>query len=379
MRVSLVGADGIRRTDSDPTTPSSTGLATALAYAGHEVTVLVRAERPGQRSRLTSESGYQLRRIAGTRLDAPHLAELTQALKEHWNRQRPDVVHVRSRAFGDAAQQAADDLELPLVQNVDALGATDSPSSRRQADNYFELAARADRVIVPSSVVKQQITTEGIPRLKIDLVPSGINLTLFDPKVTPIPADPPTRLLAFAALTPQDGIDTLIEALIHLPDARLVIGGGPSAARLPQHAEAQRLRAHARRCGVANRVKLLGRISEAKMPALFAAADIAVCVPWHDAYGQTAMRAMACGLPVVATSVGALADIVVPTATGVLIPPGQVSATVAALRSLIRHPFQAQAFGVSGQVRAATRYGWDRVCWETARCYEQTITGKGRV
>src|SRR5215207_9426835 len=185
------------------------------------------------------------------------------------------------------------------------------------------------------------------------------------------------RLVSVGRLVPRKGFDTVIAALRCLHDVELLVAGGPPARRLHADPEACRLRAVAQSHGVDDRVRLLGSVSRADMPALLRSADTVVCAPWYEPFGIVPLEAMACGVPVVATAVGGLTDTVVDGMTGRLVPPRQAAPLGAAVGRLLADPVLGATFGVAGADRAKSRYGWDRIAAETARVYER-VTRQAR-
>jgi glycosyltransferase involved in cell wall biosynthesis len=186
------------------------------------------------------------------------------------------------------------------------------------------------------------------------------------------------RLVALGRLEPRKGFDTAIRALAAVPDAELVIAGGPAggSGELDRDPEAQRLRALADRVGVADRVRLVGTVPPADVPALLRSADLVVCVPWYEPFGRVPLEAMACGVPVVASAVGGFLDTVVDGATGALVPPRRPDLLAAEIRKLLAEPFWREAYGTAGVDRARSRYGWDRIAEDTLAAYEQVLAGR---
>lgn len=98
-------------------------------------------------------------------------------------------------------------------------------------------------------------------------------------------------------------------------------------------------------------------------------ADVVVCAPWYESFGTVALEAMACGVPVVVSSVGGLADTVVDGVTGLHVPPREANTLASTLRALIRDASRRQSLGVAGCDRAKARYAWNRIAADTARVY----------
>ena len=133
-----------------------------------------------------------------------------------------------------------------------------------------------------------------------------------------------------------------------LPGTELVVAGGPDRAALAWRPGIPRLRRIARQLGVADRVLFTGAVPRAQVPGLIRSADLVVCTPWYEPFGITPLEAMACGVPVVASSVGGLTDTVVHGGTGLLVPPRDAAATAAAASALLGEARRRAAFGQAG-------------------------------
>ncbi len=113
-----------------------------------------------------------------------------------------------------------------------------------------------------------------------------------------------------------------------------------------------------------------GACDDHELAALLRSADVFVHVPAHSPRGTECLRAMACGVPVIASATGAHADMVVEGTTGMLVPSVRPDQLAARIRHLLAHPILRQACGVAGADRAQSRYSWDRVAAETLAVYE---------
>jgi glycosyltransferase involved in cell wall biosynthesis len=107
------------------------------------------------------------------------------------------------------------------------------------------------------------------------------------------------------------------------------------------------------------------------LPALLRSADVVACNPWRETSGSVALEAMACGVPVVVSAVGALLDIVVHDVTGRLVPPRDPAKMVYAINVLLHDVFLRKSLGAAGRDRARARYSWDRIAVDMLRIYER--------
>ncbi|MDQ6827145.1 MAG: glycosyltransferase [Candidatus Eremiobacteraeota bacterium] len=174
-------------------------------------------------------------------------------------------------------------------------------------------------------------------------------------------------------LVERKGISDVIEALRLLPNAELLIAGGPTSASLAQDFEARRLEQIAQDMGLGERVHFLGRVGREEIPSLLRSADVVACVPWYEPFGMVPLEAMACGIPVVASSVGGLIDTVVDGVTGFHVASRSPIALAGAVRSLLENNELRMHFGQAGRRRAVRRYGWNRIANDTLDVYGQVL------
>jgi glycosyltransferase involved in cell wall biosynthesis len=175
-------------------------------------------------------------------------------------------------------------------------------------------------------------------------------------------------------LVPRKGFETMIDAMRQLPDAELVIVGGPDKSELDTDPEATRLQHLAGQMGVADRVHLYGSVARDEMPMLLRSADVVAATPWYEPFGIVPLEAMACGVPVIATAVGGMLDTVVDDVTGKLVPPRNPGALAQATCTILSQPKVRQRLGESGRKRVCERYTWGRVADDAAILYRR-MTG----
>jgi glycosyltransferase involved in cell wall biosynthesis len=181
------------------------------------------------------------------------------------------------------------------------------------------------------------------------------------------------RLLVLGRVVERKGQDDAVRALRAVPDAELVVVGGPPAEQLDGDPEVSRLRAVAAQAGVADRLVFTGAVARADVPAWIRSADVVLAVPWYEPFGITPLEAMACGRPVVATAVGGLQDTVADGVTGDLVPPRDPGRLGEVLAALLADDERRAAYGAAGVKRARARYRWSRVVADTENVYRQVL------
>jgi len=367
-------------------------LATELGRRGVEVVVHTRREHASEHRRVALAPRVEVEHVdAGparvlSKDDLlPHMGAFAAELRAGWERERPDVIHAHFWMSGLAALEAARPLGIPVVQTFHALGvvkrrhqgaADPSPPGRLAIEG--RLVREADHIVATCSDEVFELVRLGADRRRVTVVPCGVDLGLFTPEgpaesraAARDGAPPPARILAVARLVERKGVGEAVEALAELPGAELVVAGGPDRGQLDSDPEVRRLRGLAERCGVSERVDFRGRVARDELPALFRSADVAVCVPWYEPFGIVPLEAMACGVPVVAASVGGLIDTVVDGVSGVHVPPRDPAPLATAVRRLISDPALRRTLGAAGARRARERYGWERIGGATLGVYDR--------
>jgi glycosyltransferase involved in cell wall biosynthesis len=178
---------------------------------------------------------------------------------------------------------------------------------------------------------------------KVQVIPNGIPLETFDtaqPAELPYVPDCVIRLVFVARFEPQKDHRTVLRALAAVPRAQLLfVGDGPLRGEL-QHL--------ARLLGIADRVTFLGRRSD--VASILKASDIYVHSTTSDGFGIAACEAMAAGLPVIASNVPGLAQVV--EGAGILFPTGDDHALAHEIQSLIASPDRRRQMSEASRQRA---------------------------
>ncbi|KZS80387.1 hypothetical protein A4G29_11755 [Mycobacterium kansasii] len=167
---------------------------------------------------------------------------------------------------------------------------------------------------------------------------------------------------------------TTIRVLPKLPAAELVIAESAAAGSRQNraHDEARNaLKNLAAALQVNDRVRFAGPGAADELPALLRSADVVACTPRQAPRASAALQAMASGVAVVAVSTGALADTVVSSVTGLLVPPDNPRELAIALKTLQEQSFQCAGMGAAGRLHAESRFTWDRIALDTLNIYRQ--------
>lgn len=369
-------------------------LAAALAQRGASVNVFTRRDAPDLPATVRFGPGVTVVHVdAGPARHVPKddllpfMAEFGHRLQQQWTARRPDVVHAHFWMSGLAAQEAARPLGIPMALTYHALGAVKrrqqgchdtSPTKRLAIESW--LARNSDLLLATTADEACELAELGAVPEHISVVPCGVDLEHFRPVGSRRPRSEPLggrsaplhRVVIVSRLVERKGIGNVIAAVAGLPTVELLIAGGPPADLLRTDPEALRFRELAAALGVADRVHLLGALDRESVPALLRSADVVACCPWYEPFGLVAVEAMACGVPVVASEVGGLAETVVDGVTGLHVTPRRPDVIAERLAVLLGDEALRRRMGAAG-VRRARQYGWDRIAASTSAAYESLI------
>ena len=235
-------------------------------------------------------------------------------------------------------------------------------AATRAAAIEAALLSRVRGVLCPSRRTAAAVAGYGIPPKRIAVVPPGT--------AKPAPAPGPRRfpvraLLCVANLVPRKGHELLVAALAQIRDLDWRLSCVGSLERDPATVRAVRRRI--RTVGLGRNITLSGEIPPQSVSRAYRAADAFVLPSFHEGYGMVYAEAMAHGLPVIATTAGAIPETVPPQA-GLLVPPGDPAALARALRRMIAQPVLAARLATGSRAAGARLPDWPQATetWETA-------------
>ncbi|MGI8450622.1 MAG: glycosyltransferase, partial [Streptosporangiaceae bacterium] len=294
-------------------------LVSALAEQDHDVTVYARRDSEAQPQKSEPAPGVTVEHVpAGPAKElpadslAPHAAEFGQYLARHWQHDAPDVAHAYFWSSGLAALAGARDLGVPVVQTFLSLQAGDpvpvppSPPARSQGRPAADrgaarlrlepVIARSVRAVLASSSSEMSTLARlGVRRDSVRLIPRGVDTGTFNPEGPVAELGSRPRLLCVAPLAPNQGVDVAVRALADIPEAELVIAGGPEHGKLRGDKAYRALLRLASELNVRDRVFFHGSVSDDDLPALLRSADLLVDAPTGEPFATVALEAMACG------------------------------------------------------------------------------------
>jgi glycosyltransferase involved in cell wall biosynthesis len=303
----------------------------------------------------------------------------------------PDLVHalhLTSYGFLGALSNVR-----PLVVSVWGTDILEAPSLtpfHRWLTRYT--LERAD-VLTATGLYLATETTRYAPRSKpVTVVPYGVDLDVFRPAERPASVSPstsPERGLTLSPeeqgdqkvvvigtvsrLSPEKGVSYLVEAFAGLrarfgDRVRLRIAGdGP---------ERRRIEALMRQLGIGDAVELRGWVEHEALPAFLNGLDVFVLPSVFEGFGVAAVEAAATGLPVVASNVHGIPDVVRPGETGLLVPAKDVAALGDAIARLVADADLRRAYGEAGRAFVGRHYDWPANARAMELVYKSAVRGR---
>ena len=288
---------------------------------------------------------------------------------------------------------------MPLVVTVHSLEPL-RPWKRDQLGGGYEVSAwverqaleQADAVIAVSAAARADVLELfATDPARVHVVHNGIDSVAFAPDagrdaLARFGIDPATTYVLFVGrITRQKGITTLIEAIPQL-DARIGVvlaAGQPDTPELA--AEVEQGIAAAQAASPQRTIHWIPEhLDRPTVRQLYSHAAVFVCPSVYEPFGITNLEAMACGVPVVATRVGGIPEVVVHGRTGLLVdPPDDPMAPggadrvahdlAAAINALVADPARRAAMGEAGRERAVELFSWSSVASKTLEVYGAVV------
>ena len=278
-----------------------------------------------------------------------------------------DVIHVRSRVPALIAFFVRGRTQVPFVSTCHGFYSK-SPLSRVMGWGKI--------VIVASHIVGKRMRDDfGVRHQKIRLIPRGVDLEEFKLRVPEAGEKPKEIIIGLVGrLTPIKGHPVFLKAMARvvrvMPHIQIqIIGDAPKV----QYKE--ELHTLTRNLGLSHAVKFMG--TRYDIPELLSKLSILVAPSvGEEAFGRVVIEAGACGVPVIATRMGGLVDILENEKDGLLVPPEDPRALAEAILRLLKDPAAAQRMAASLRKKVEEQFGLPRMFENTLKVYQEAIHQK---
>ena len=234
----------------------------------------------------------------------------------------------------------------------------------------MDVVRQIPRVLTVSESSRNDIIDQmGVSSDRLHVVAVGVDPSVFSnrPAIKRVPG----RIMTTASAdVPMKGLAPLLEALAkvrtEVTNAHLVVIGRPK--------EKSKIPALIERLGLSGAVEFVSGVTTERIVELYAEAEIA-CVPsLYEGFSLPAVEAMACGVPVVGTTGGAVPEVIGRDGkTGLLVAPGDPDSLAVAIARALGDPELRAKIGAAGQKRARNKFTWRRTAEKTAEHYQILI------
>ncbi len=235
------------------------------------------------------------------------------------------------------------------------------------------ISKKFSHIITVSKCAQNDISHEfKIDKASFDVIPNGINTKLFYP-IPEIDREDGRIIVTNSADTPLKGLYYLIYAIKEVLNThkyiKLIVIGKPKEnggiARLIKKLKIEKF------------IHFTGRISDREFRQQYAKANMAVVPSIYEGFGLPVGEAMACGVPVISTTGGALPEVV--GDAGILVPPANHKALANAIIHLLDNKKYAKKIGNFGFLRVQEKFTWEKAAKQTVETYREVISDHNRL
>lgn len=233
----------------------------------------------------------------------------------------------------------------------------------------MKVARQIESIVTVSESSKRDVTAQmGVAAERMTVVPVGVDHRRFRP-LEDVPKVPGRLMTTASADVPLKGLVPLLEALAKVlteRTAELVIVGKPRSQT--------RVMETIGRLGLEGAVRFVSGVSDDEIVRLYNEAEVAVVPSLYEGFSLPAIEAMSCGTALVATTGGALPEVVGPSGgAGLLVPPGDPGALAAALVQALDDPALRARLGETGRSRVMERFTWQACAEGTVEAYRELL------
>jgi glycosyltransferase involved in cell wall biosynthesis len=337
-------------------------LADHLARRGHEVHVIT--SHDAGLPELSKENGFYIHRVKWPKVRFLGVFTFWAKIYLEIRVIKPNISHAQSLLSGIPAMMAKKLLKIPYV--VWGQGSDIYLPGRFTRMTSKPILQNADAVLALTEDMKQKMRE--ICDRDISVVPNGIELERFEASLGERKEGNTKTIIFVGRLHPVKGVQYLIEsmAIVHqkMPDAKLVIvGDGPERSRLEGLAEKLNLNS----C-----IRFEGKVPQENIPQLMHQADVFALSSLSESFGIVNLEAMAAGLPIVATKVGGIPDIVEEGVNGYLVNAKNPEEIAERLMILLGNDKIREEMVAKNREKAKL-YTWDKVTDTMEKIYFECL------
>lgn len=289
-----------------------------------------------------------------------------------------DLIHAHVFGGALAGVVAGKTLHLPVVTTVHGLylkiwkKIAEKGNFFSKRGEMFIIKLPHDKIIAVSQMTARQIRGLGVSSKKIEVISNGVNLEKFNPEVRSVKRRLGIKedhiVAFFGRLWKVKGVEYLVKAIPsvvdEIPNVKfLMVGEGPQKESLMKLAED---------LGISEHVMFHAPIDYSEMPAYIKASDCVVLPSLMEGLPVTALEAMACGVPVVATKVGGTPEVVKDGKNGFLLEPGRPEPIAKKVIQLLRDEKLRKRMGEAGR-KFVRKFDWDVIAGRTFEVYREAI------
>ncbi|MEM2369302.1 MAG: glycosyltransferase family 4 protein [Candidatus Bathyarchaeia archaeon] len=360
------------------------GLARELVRMGHTVHI-VTLEFPGAPP-YEERNGVKIHRVP-IELGHPNFIVWTLLFNHFMEKkvadiskhEKFDIIHAHDWLVAPVGIISKHYLRIPLISTIHSteVGRAQglySPDSFLIDGFEWWLTYESKRVIVTSYAMKSELEQHfRLPREKVDVAPNGIDVSKYEINVDRdnvkrrLGIDPSERIVLFIGrLVPQKGVEYLIMAAPKIferhPETRIIVVGNGWIK--------DRLQGLAYSTGYPHRIMFLGFLSDQDLTELTMSSDVLVIPSVYEPFGIVALEGMAAGVPVVASNVGGLAEIIEHDRTGFLAYKESPDSIAWGVNKILSDPGYAHWLVQNAKRKVYEMYSWKAVARRTVEVYE---------
>lgn len=281
-----------------------------------------------------------------------------------------DLIHAHWISSGFVATFLSALLSKPVVLTVHGSDVNLMFENRFLGLLRKQVTDRVGAIIAVSKPLARRVQSLNIAGDRVTVIPNGVDISNYEYRDSSTSAG--EKLIWVGRMSTEKGLKYLLDAMPQLlkvyPDVKLsLVGDGPLRPEVERTI---------RKLGIAKSVILTGMVSHEQVPVYLRSSAIFVMPSLSEGLPLVMLEAMSIGLPVVATWVGGVPDVVIgegANQTGLMVPPEDADALASALIELLDDPALAKKLGMNGRSVVETDYTWQKVAQETISVYNSLL------